>query len=163
MEPVPKIRGRGADFGSFKNFRNLLLEKLLPDVFEQMRFVLAVVLAPFLFISASPDTGGRVEACSVRWLTPVQHDFGDIEQGKPVTVGFRFKNESGAPIRLETARSTCGCTAPTWTDAPIAPGAEGEILIEYDAYRHGRFKKKVMVFFECRRKPYLLYIKGKVE
>lgn len=127
------------------------------------KLILALVLTPFLLIGAASGPCVTEDACVVRWLTPSQHDFGTIEQGKPVTVGFRFKNESPVPIRLETARSTCGCTAPTWTDAPIAPGAEGEITIEYDAYHHGRFKKKVMVFFECQRKPFLLYIKGKVD
>lgn len=101
--------------------------------------------------------------CDVRWLSPTSHDFGTIKQGKPVVVTFRFKNEGDAPVRLETARSTCGCTAPTWTETPVQPGAEGEVSIEYDAYRRGRFEKKVMVFFECRRKPFLVYIKGKVK
>lgn len=118
---------------------------------------------PWWQFSTPAHTSARAADCAVQWVSPQRHDFGTIAQGKPVTVTFRYKNESSAPVRLETARSTCGCTAPTWTETPIAPGAEGELTIEYDAYRHGRFKKKVMVFFECRRKPYLLYIEGKVK
>lgn len=99
--------------------------------------------------------------CHIRWLTPMNHHFGTIAQGKPVQIVFRFQNEGTQPVLLETVRSTCGCTAAKWTETAIEPGAEGEISIEYDAYRRGKFHKKIWVFFDCQKKPYFLHIEGK--
>jgi hypothetical protein len=103
------------------------------------------------------------EDCHVRWLGAVEHDFGVILQGKPVEMVFRFQNEGTTPITLQTARTTCGCTAAQWTETAVAPGDEGEIRIEYDAYKRGKFNKKIWVFFDCQKKPYYLHIRGRVK
>jgi len=100
--------------------------------------------------------------CHIQWLTPVKHDFGTITQGKPVSIIFRFQNEGTKPVILQTARTTCGCTAAQWTETAVEPGAEGEISIEYDAYRRGKFHKKIWIFFDCQQKPMFLHVKGMV-
>jgi hypothetical protein len=99
----------------------------------------------------------------VAWLNGQEHDFGAIPAGRPVHYVFRFKNTSDAPILLQTARTTCGCTAARWTEEPVAPGAEGKLTIEYDAYQTGSFNKKVRVFFDKQRKPEILRVMGDVE
>jgi hypothetical protein len=99
----------------------------------------------------------------VQWLNDTAYDFGTMEQGVPKSVSFSFKNISNQPIVLETTRTTCGCTAAEWTETPIEPGKTGAVTIEYDAYRKGRFKKKITVFFDQQRKPEVLWISGTVE
>ena len=47
----------------------------------------------------------------VEWLSPLEHDFGDLERGKPVEHFFKFKNISGEPITIDNIRTSCGCTA----------------------------------------------------
>lgn len=100
---------------------------------------------------------------SIHWQTERDHDFGTIRQGKPVQFVFRFRNDSDAPLHLETVRTTCGCTAAEWTAEAIAPGSEGQISVEYDAYQRGTFKKKIRVFFQEQKKSEILWIRGAVE
>jgi|GEM_PF-1053288 len=99
----------------------------------------------------------------VEWLTERDHDFQHLRQEHPKTFIFRFKNIDTQPILLQTVRTSCGCTAATWTEAPIQPGEMGEVVVEYDAYQRGEFKKKIRVFFDRQRKPELLWIHGEVD
>ncbi len=79
------------------------------------------------------------------------HDFGVIAEGSGnagrVTAIFKFKNTSNAPVFIESARASCGCTTPQ-VDAtkPIAPGETGEIPVTYNTNgRPGSFNKQVTV------------------
>jgi len=99
----------------------------------------------------------------VEWLTERDHDFQHLRQEHPKTFIFRFKNIDNQPIILQTVRTSCGCTAATWTETPIAPGEMGEVVVEYDAYQRGEFKKKIRVFFDRQRKPEILWIHGEVD
>lgn len=91
------------------------------------------------------------------------HQFGNIEQGKPVTHVFTFTNTSDAPVKLSNVRASCGCTTPDWTREEVAPGATGEIKVRYNAAAMGNFTKTVTVQYEGGERPVILYIKGKVE
>lgn len=99
----------------------------------------------------------------VEWLTPQEHDFGNIRREHPVEHIFTFKNTTSSAIVLQTVRTTCGCTAANWTETPIEAGATGEVRIEYDAYKTGDFSKKITVFFDKQRKPEKLKITGSVD
>ncbi len=99
----------------------------------------------------------------VRWTTETDHDFGQIRQGHNVRFVFTFRNLLEEPIVLQTVRTTCGCTAAEWPEAPIEAGASGEVVIDYDAERGGAFRKKITVFFNKQRKPEVLWIRGEVE
>ena len=82
---------------------------------------------------------------------------------KPVTILFQYRNVSGQPITIDNVRPTCGCTAPDWSEAPIAPDSIGTIKIVYDASHLGYFRKKVKVFFNAQKEAERLYIEGFVE
>lgn len=99
----------------------------------------------------------------VEWLTETEHDFQHLRQEHPKTFVFKFKNIDNQPIVLQTVRTSCGCTAATWTEEAIQPGATGEIQVEYDAYMKGEFRKKIRVFFDRQRKPEILWIFGVVD
>ncbi|MBK8195993.1 MAG: DUF1573 domain-containing protein [Lewinellaceae bacterium] len=99
----------------------------------------------------------------VAWQVGQDHDFGEIPAGRPVRFAFTFKNVSPDTIVLQTVRTTCGCTAAQYTEEPIAPGDNGEVSIEYDAYQKGSFRKKIRVFFDRQRKPEILWISGDVD
>jgi hypothetical protein len=98
----------------------------------------------------------------VAWLTEQDHDFGELKQGKPASFAFKFKNIATDTIVLQTVRTSCGCTAARFTEEPIAPGATGEIAVEYDAYQRGTFSKKIKVFFDKQKKAETLWIRGEV-
>ena len=99
----------------------------------------------------------------VEWLTEKEHDFGAMQQGRPQVFVFQFSNIHTDSILLQTVRTSCGCTAANWTEMLIAPGAKGEVRIEYDAYLGGDFDKKIRVFFDRQRKPEILRIRGTVK
>ncbi|MCB0530059.1 MAG: DUF1573 domain-containing protein [Saprospiraceae bacterium] len=99
----------------------------------------------------------------VTWLTEQDHDFGEVAARRPVSFTFRFRNVSRDTILLQTVRTTCGCTAARYTEEPLAPDAEGEVNIEYDALQGGAFRKKIRVFFDRQRKPEILWIEGEVD
>ena len=106
----------------------------------------------------APATGEKI----VQWLTETSFNFGEVQSGATVKCTFSFKNISTEPIVLETVRTTCGCTAADWPEAPIEAGATGDILIEFDADRGGSFRKKITVFFNKQRKAETLWIEGEV-
>ncbi|GGK74117.1 DUF1573 domain-containing protein [Rufibacter glacialis] len=75
-----------------------------------------------------------------------EFDFGDIKQDKKVTHTFTFTNTGQAPLVIESATATCGCTVPEWPKEPIAPGKTGTIKVEYDpAGRSGQQSKQITI------------------
>lgn len=60
-------------------------------------------------------------------------DFGNIKPGAVVKHTFSFKNEGDAPLIIESASASCGCTVPQWPRDPIAPGAAGKIDVEFNS------------------------------
>ncbi len=63
----------------------------------------------------------------------VEHDFGAINQGDVVEHVFQFTNEGEAPLIIQSAVGSCGCTVPTYTREPIAPGESGELTVAFDS------------------------------
>lgn len=61
------------------------------------------------------------------------HDFGTIDEGDVVEHTFTFTNNGKAPLVITAARGSCGCTVPTWTKEPIAPGDTGEMLVKFNS------------------------------
>jgi len=61
------------------------------------------------------------------------HDFGTITEGEKVTYMYKFKNTGEAPLIIQEAKGSCGCTASDWTKAPIPVGGEGFVKAEFDS------------------------------
>ena len=94
------------------------------------------------------------------------HDFGTIkEEDGRVTHVFTFKNVTDGPLTIKNVRASCGCTTPAWSREPIAPGAEAQITVTYNATgRPGAFHKSVTVTLSDGTQDFtqVLFIKGKV-
>lgn len=60
------------------------------------------------------------------------HDFGTVEEGKKVTFTYKVKNSGQAPLIIQNAAPSCGCTVPDWTKTPIPVGGEGFVKAEFD-------------------------------
>lgn len=74
-------------------------------------------------------------------------DFGKIKQSVPAKGTFTVTNISGAPLIIEQANPTCGCTISDYTKEPIAPGKTGVINATYNAANAGNFEKHLTVKF----------------
>lgn len=72
-------------------------------------------------------------------------DYGEITKGSDGFRTFTFENTGDAPLEIQGVRSSCGCTIPKKTEAPIPPGEKGEITVRYDTNRLGVFRKTITV------------------
>ena len=63
----------------------------------------------------------------------MEWDFGNINNGDIVEHTFSFTNNGQAPLIIESAKATCGCTVPQWPKDPIPVGGTGEILVRFDS------------------------------
>ncbi len=104
-------------------------------------------------------------------FTQTVYDFGKIAEGFNgnglAKCIFVFTNTSAAPIFIESARASCGCTTPRVDSSkPIAPGENGEIPVSYNTNgRPGGFNKQITVNFKSAAGESFterLYIKGEV-
>lgn len=102
-------------------------------------------------------------APSVRWLETL-HDFGAFaEADGEVTTRFRVVNTGDEPVAIIAARASCGCTAPTYDRAPLAPGDTAAVTVTYNpAGRPGAFHKYVAVEFNFPASRTKLDIRGTV-
>lgn len=61
------------------------------------------------------------------------HDFGTISEGDVVEHTFEFTNTGEAPLVIQSASASCGCTVPSYPRTPVAPGETGEILVKFNS------------------------------
>jgi hypothetical protein len=74
-----------------------------------------------------------------------EHDFGTIDQGKAVSHTFRFTNNGEAPLVIQSAQPTCGCTVSNYSKEPIPVGGSGFVTAEFDAKAGGAQNKSITV------------------
>lgn len=75
----------------------------------------------------------------------LEHDFGTIDQGKPVSHTFRFTNNGEAPLVIQSAQPTCGCTVSSYSKESIPVGGSGFVTAEFDAKAGGAQNKSITV------------------
>ncbi|NBP69010.1 MAG: DUF1573 domain-containing protein [Cytophagia bacterium] len=63
----------------------------------------------------------------------LEHDFGTISEGQKVSYTYKFKNTGDAPLIIQSAQPSCGCTVPEWSKDPIPVGGEGYVKAEFDS------------------------------
>jgi Protein of unknown function (DUF1573) len=61
------------------------------------------------------------------------HDFGTITEGQKVSYTYKVKNTGEAPLIIQSAQPSCGCTVPTWSKDPIPVGGSGFVTAEFDS------------------------------
>jgi len=61
------------------------------------------------------------------------HDFGTINEGQVVEYTYKFKNTGEAPLIIQGAQGSCGCTVPEWSSTPIPPGGTGFVKAKFDS------------------------------
>ncbi len=89
-------------------------------------------------------------------------DYGKIKEGaEPVRI-FKFKNTGNEALVITSARGSCGCTVPSYSEKPIQPNETGEIKVRYDTKRLGPFNKQVTLTTNEKESTHLLTIKGEV-
>ena len=98
-------------------------------------------------------------------FTSKNHDFGTIKaKGGEVTAEYEFTNTGDEPVSIVTVTNGgCGCTKPSFTLEPIAPGKKGVIKVTFNpATCKGEFKRSVKVQVSNSRKRTVLKFNGVV-
>lgn len=91
------------------------------------------------------------------------HDFGKINEGVVAEYEFKFTNTGSKPLLITDVRPSCGCTTPSYTKEPIAPGQSGVIKVSYNSMnRPGTFTKSITVTTNVEGDAKVLFIKGEV-
>lgn len=90
------------------------------------------------------------------------HDFGDIMIADgPQKCTFKVKNIGSKPVVIYRVITSCGCTEPSWTEAPIRPGDTGEISVMFSNDQGPYpFDKTVTVYISALSKPVILKVRG---
>ena len=140
-----------------------------------MKKVLFLLFAASLTISLSAQTPNSTTHDDVVIEAPAETsgpemtfetmeiDYGTIAQDSDPFRIFTFTNTGDAPLLITNARGSCGCTVPSYSTAPVAPGESSEIKVRYDTHRMGQFRKRVTLTTNASEEPIILTIKGLVE
>ena len=94
------------------------------------------------------------------------HNFGKFSEKQPVQkCTFTFTNTGTAPLVINQALASCGCTVPAYTKTPILPGKKGEITVTYNGTGKfpGHFKKTITVRSNATTEMTRLQIEGDME
>lgn len=120
--------------------------------------VLTLIMAMPVVANAQEDSAAKIVA------KETEHDFGTFKESDgDVSHIFVVTNEGKAPLVITRVISSCGCTTPTFTKEPIAPGKSGEIKVVYNPTgRVYPFTKTVSVYSNGKKGPLVLTIKGEV-
>jgi hypothetical protein len=83
---------------------------------------------------AAPATEVKPEGpLPVAQFEKVEHDFGTIQDGQKVNYRYKLTNNGEAPLIIQSAQPSCGCTVPTFSQEPIPVGGNGYIDVEFDS------------------------------
>ena len=91
------------------------------------------------------------------------HNFGEVSELSPkVTCVFTYTNVGNAPLVINQAVASCGCTVPEYTKQPVMPGQKGEIKVTYNGAGKfpGHFKKSITVRTNGKVEMTRLYVEG---
>jgi hypothetical protein len=113
--------------------------------------------------NVASDTEAPNPNAPVLTFAEAQFDFGDIQPNSKVQHLFKFTNTGKTPLLIADATASCGCTTPSWTKEPIAPGATGELQVQFDSRgKQGLINKQVSVRANTQPNINTIYIKGNV-
>jgi len=96
-------------------------------------------------VAAAADRDAKAGELPVMTFEETEWDFGSIEGGTAVEHIFKFTNTGTAPLVIVDAKSSCGCTVPEYTKAPVAAGESGELLVKFNGSGKNQVSKTVTI------------------
>lgn len=75
---------------------------------------------------------------------------------------FTFTNVGDAPLVINQAFASCGCTVPTYTKDPVKPGESGKIDVTYNGKGKfpGHFSKTITIRSNAKTEIVRLTVEG---
>ena len=97
-------------------------------------------------------------------FTKEEHDFGDLKKGDIVQYTYEVTNTGDKPLVISRVQPACGCTAPNYTQEPIASGEKGQITLSFDSKNFsGAVVKTAHVYTNTENSPTVLSFKANVQ
>ena len=125
-------------------------------------FTFGLMLMAAFAINVNAQDAPKIGGAEITF-TKEFHDYGKMEQHGNGECEFIFKNTGTAPLIIENAKGSCGCTVPEWPREPIAPGASGTLKVKYDTKRIGLINKSVTITSNATNSPNaVVRIKGEI-
>jgi len=125
---------------------------------KQLFIIVALVL--FSFNAMAQENKAEIK------FDAVTQDLGTFSENDPVqqTV-FTFTNVGTAPLVINQAVASCGCTVPKYTKTPVKPGEKGEIRVTYNGKGKwpGAFTKTITIRTNGKPEMMRVYIKGNMQ
>ena len=124
------------------------------------RALFALLLMTLTFGYASAQKEAKIK------FDKTTYNFGDFSEKQPVQkCTFTFTNVGDAPLIINQATASCGCTIPKYTKKPVMPGQKGTIDVTYNGKGRfpGHFKKAIMVRTNGNPAMTRVYIEGKMQ
>jgi len=120
--------------------------------------LLALLVIIALPLGAYAQTGHSIALK----FNEVVHNFGKISiDSGAQKCQFVFTNVSSSPVAISNILSSCGCTTPSWSKAPIKPGDKGVIKVTFlNDQGPYPFDKTLTVYTTASEKPIILRITG---
>jgi uncharacterized cupredoxin-like copper-binding protein len=92
-----------------------------------------------------------------------KHDFGMMVQGEKLSYTFKFTNTGGSDLLISDASSTCGCTIPDFSKAPVKPGEQGKVEVVFNSSgKSGHVSKSVRLLTNAQPNTIELEITAEV-
>ena len=113
----------------------------------------------------SPDGSSKAENYAEIKFDTLRCDLGIFPEADPVRkYSFTFTNVGTAPLIVNQAFASCGCTVPTFTKEPIKPGDKGSIDVTYNGkgLLPGRFSKTITVRTNAKNRIVRLIVEGEM-
>jgi hypothetical protein len=133
----------------------------MKNIFLALAFLVALTTVAQDKVVA-PSEKSEVNGPVMSFKTAVL-DYGKIEHKSDGNRAFVLTNTGNAPLIISNAKGSCGCTVPTWSRDPLAPGQSTEIGVKYDTKRIGKFTKTITLTTNSTEKTKILTIKGDVQ
>lgn len=113
---------------------------------------------------AAPSVAAPVgPTTTVAFADNGKYDFGTVTEGEIVTHTFSFTNTGEEPLIISDAKGSCGCTVPSKPTAPIAPGEDGEITVQFNSKnKKGARNQKVTITANTNPAQTFIYLTGTV-
>lgn len=107
---------------------------------KKILFIMVMLCGSFMMAHAQKQAEIKFDVVKV--------DLGKFHENDGVQkCTFTFKNIGNAPLVINQAVASCGCTVPEYTKTPIPPGGKGTVEVTYNGKGKfpGHFKKSITI------------------
>ncbi|MEX1025611.1 MAG: DUF1573 domain-containing protein [Planctomycetota bacterium] len=126
---------------------SLLPRPLLLALLSAGPFVSACSESPEPRVEARVDrsAGPEPEPAGALSFETLTHDFGAVDDTRPLEFGYAFVNTGAAPVEITAVKAGCGCIATELEQRTFAPGEGSVIRMSWEPEGRGRQTKSIDV------------------